>query len=794
MKKHIGLLIFSAATLIGLGSCGVEGGEAGGSVSVPSVVEVEKKFAITVSAEEGVTVTIAEATEDNKYSAGSTVSFTATAEEGKGVGAVTVGGKKVAASEGVYSFVMPNQDVEIKATAVKLGDKAAIFDYPALTEDQIAELPVSLTGDDLNTVSKVQDASNELKEIFASNKVEMTKLGKATVKEHLAQYSIMKGVFNKSVVDSDLELVAGLDGMRWQETYTKNNGVYGNFQDWGEKGFVEGNNSAYYEISSEEQESNSYGTHNVVKKYNGYIYRVVEDEKFDEAEAKKSAILSATGAKEKALTTGILEKIGTMYFAPGNYSNSNTSTSLNYVSGGSLYRYINKWNVTVAEDKMSWGIDIGATWEGKSSDTAKYTAIKVTFGADDFCEGIAISETTYDKGTYDFDNHTLKEGATITAVPNTLEVTFTRGYKSTFEKYDMSTWAMSDYDLRFELYNTWRKSFTTQEEEGKTLEVEVGSSMRKFAAVNKASDSGFIQPIYAGCQEGDEFVSKGTTSSDLIVFNKVGTVHLVFENYFGSQKVVTVNVVAPKPFEVALPKDMATKCKTGETITFKPTITPVDATQTIVASLPENDPTESTVAVAEDGTVTWSPTKAGTVNLTIASKIDASVSTKVSMTAVAPATKAWVEANLPTTTLVSTKNLNEYSASYSSTSWWNVVLNLNADGTGSYQGVKTTENHYGTQTYLSRSSADADLTFKWAVADATEGTGVVVTLSEIGTGTIGLSSSGTYTLEAIAIESTGDFNVTFKKTGTTDTLEVPMKTMARVEDLTTVANLDIFAK
>ena len=93
------------------------------SSSTTEIVEVTKKFSLTLNPTEGTTILVSQPSEDGKYEAGSTISFTVTVEDAnKELEYVKVNEKVVLPSNNnVYEIVMPNVDTTISTTVKVLG-------------------------------------------------------------------------------------------------------------------------------------------------------------------------------------------------------------------------------------------------------------------------------------------------------------------------------------------------------------------------------------------------------------------------------------------------------------------------------------------------------------------------------------------------------------------------------------------------------------------------------------------------------------------------------------------------
>lgn len=460
----------------------VEESSSSSSSTEPEIVEVTKRFALTVAAGEGTKAEIEGASEDGTYEAGSTIKVAVSATSTRyAVLSVALDGASLAGVDGVYSFVMPNHEATLTTSAVVLGE--AGLDVP--TPVDRASVPTDATG--IMNVLKAQPAI--MATYFKAGTYEKTVNGKAAI-----SYAIEAG-------HDDVLKVKG-------NTFDTEYGDYSNSY-YEERGIQDG---YYYDLVREGTTSNGSSRETLTTS------KVVSGE-----EAAGGEILEAS-AKAKVTSYEFYDAILDEAFNETGYS-------------GGFVNYDPWDNIVVSEPAYAAGdatytISISAF---EDSYDAVFHTFSMTVDGHGFVVAASLEDKTYDSNSFD-EQGNLVAGAEPTNV-TLISTSASSGYRPILGgKLDLASEAMSDYDVIVE----------ARQPDGGSYDVSEGlqaGSILSFQFVARDQDSYLIAPRFVGAKEegmlaADDYnVKLGT---------KTGPITLIFDNGLGVQKEVSCEVVPAK--------------------------------------------------------------------------------------------------------------------------------------------------------------------------------------------------------------------------------------------------------
>lgn len=658
-KKNVALFALSAAALMGLGSCGKEGGSS--SVEDPGV-------ALAIEAPDGVDVKITNAPEGGKYFGGETVNFTVKEDiADKDVALVKAAGHVVTEEEGVYSFVMPNVDSTIEVELKTLGDadvlEVADVDeemIPAIAEDKYKD-PDSIKAF-TKAIADVLKGSDALEGDYLRDmtfEAQNSPVGdefKTAFQNDNSVYQMKGQIF--ATTDKRLKLELNATTGVGQNTYKfyAENGFNGDGVFYTRKTTYRGLNSSYYGYSVKADEDDI------------QLYTVVADdiEEQEGATYDSGTMMKQTDAEKK----GTIYNIGEL-FSEKLYEGT-TSKSLSYFgTGNKLYNTIREVKTTIAEDHKSYTLEI-VSYDTNYLDSGTFTRYTNTIAVD----GDGFAQKLYcvvDKlKAADWD--LTEEQAVADATPEStsyVKFDLTRGFKhDDVETTDLKKFAMKDYDIQIKLNRVWANTSYVSSSEG-PLTMDAGGQIQGIYFLNFDEENALILPRFLGTSDEGFIGAPDRYGYQEIL--KAGQTKLVFDNWFGETKEFAVTFTQPEPYKIEATLDKSI-VEAGETIKLTAAVSPTAATQDITVTLNPDDKTGSTLTKNEDGTYSIKTAKAGNSFVTIASTAKPTITKTVNFSVSGPATYENIIETLPTVTFVNKDK--------SATNWDVLNINFYEDGTG----------------------------------------------------------------------------------------------------------------
>lgn len=518
------------------------------SSTSPVIVEVEKKFSITVNAAEGTSVSLSNPQEDG-YSAGSTVNFTVSVEKvNLELDAVKYDGQVCYPnSEGVYSIIVLNKDAAIETSVVARGAEN-LLEVSDVNPDDVPKNPAALK-------AALENARVAESRYLASATYEST---------YNETRSLTAVVGHNDVVEVEGKyLPSSTSPLTNYERLEK--GIVGN---------------DYYEVEE--------STASVNYSKTASIKHVVSND----TETLLANQIKESDAKLQASTSGFIDTVleeffgTTTSFVPtDNYGwkeiklSSEVSEDNKYysVTATAYYSSYDKFYTFVAKfdgDNFLTNVDCEVL-DYKYSDVETYT---VTEG-----EGDDATEVTY---------HRPKEGAEPDSVQN-MDIDFVRGYRSRLMKTDLSNAATSDYDVDIDYRVTGGDSGSVGEDG-----IIYNSAQMMFKFRQKEVKPIFFLPTFVGAKE-DGFITYDSYNTPVV--SDVGEFTLLFDNGIGEIKEVPLTSVRPVAKSMTASLSSST-IYNGESVTLTSAITPAGADQAVNVSLKEGSTAEVELTENEDGT------------------------------------------------------------------------------------------------------------------------------------------------------------------------------------------------
>lgn len=564
MKKILVLSSVLFSSLI-LSSCGGECKE-----GTNTNVEVNKKFALTLSAQNGSRIELSSSKEanDNKYEAGSQISFKVILEKDSlELNGVTYNDISLSLNkENTYSFTMPNKDTTIKTTLTSLGDDS----ITTITPMEATNIPTTIT--------------KYLEGLQASSLVE----GKY-FKE--ADYSF--NTTESSTETSSIHVEAGVNGVikATGNTRYSNDSTYSKYLEE-ERGIFEDN--YYYEIEKSTDIGTSTGQGAVTTNVN--VLDIVED---DVESVDTKTQIKKSEAKSKSSSYLFSNLLIDNYFKASESSSFlNSSTSY----GWKEIAIKSKLN----DDKKSYTSTLTAVDQG-------YTAydmmeLKTVIDGDGFLSSSIFNKVSYDIDDFDTTENVIKEGANPidTSVE---EIVLSRGYKKTItEVSNLNNYVMKDYDL-LTSYKIEDGEYVNSTE-GKVE----NTSELKFQFVSKDNNSYTVGPRFKGCKE-EGFIE---VESGKIKVIKEGTFHLMFDNGLGEIKEFELTSVKPIPSAIEV-SGLGDSIFLNTTKKVTVSVLPTLASQEVELKVSRTSEGSVEINKNEDETYSIKGTKKGVASITIKS-------------------------------------------------------------------------------------------------------------------------------------------------------------------------------
>ena len=626
MKKYqkfllpLVLLALTACTTndTGSGSSSSTSSDSGSNVSSggssePDIIEVTKKFELTTQAAEGSTITVSTTAENSEYEAGTLIEFSVTVDDAnKELTSVLVNDKLIAPTSGnSYEFYMPNQDTTIKTEVLVLGDESIVTSSPVDAES------VPETVQELYEVLK---ASKTAESLYLQNASYSS-----TFEESYESLDLVGTVYNNDVVF--------IDG-RYLQYESSDMLFYLGY----EKGIQE---DRYYNVET--------STRVTSLEQSGTLQTIVDDE----TQTLTNNQIKESDATIEASTVGFVDRLLELTFSE---TDSNSFLSTN------SYGWLNvTMNTTTDTSNLFYTATVNAVYNYSSSRNYM-VSLDVVIDGDNFVKSAEFLYEQYAEDDWDTENNVAYDDAEPTAVQS-IEIVQERNYRHTAnQKLDLTQHVMNNYDVVTSYQLTGQSTVVA------TDNVVENSGRLTFAYRQTDNKPVMFEPTLVGAKE-DGFI---TFDEDDVYVNQEGTFTLLFDNGLGEIKEVSLTSVQPVPYSITatLPGNIVYN---GETNILTVSISPAGANQSATVTKNESSTGDVTIQNNQDGTFTLTGVTNGDVTLDIASTIDPSVKTSITISVENVPNRENIMSFLTTTTLH-----GEVSG------WGSHYVNFNSDGTGQY--------------------------------------------------------------------------------------------------------------
>lgn len=626
MKKYqkfllpLVLLALTACTTndTGSGSSSSTSSDSGSNVSSggssePDIIEVTKKFELTTQAAEGSTITVSTTAENSEYEAGTLIEFSVTIDDAnKELTSVLVNDKLIAPTSGnSYEFYMPNQDTTIKTEVLVLGDESVVTSSPVDAES------VPETVQELYEVLK---ASKTAESLYLQNASYSS-----TFEESYESLDLVGTVYNNDVVF--------IDG-RYLQYESSDMLFYLGY----EKGIQE---DRYYNVET--------STRVTSLEQSGTLQTIVDDE----TQTLTNNQIKESDATIEASTVGFVDRLLELTFSE---TDSNSFLSTN------SYGWLNvTMNTTTDTSNLFYTATVNAVYNYSSSRNYM-VSLDVVIDGDNFVKSAEFLYEQYAEDDWDTENNVAYDDAEPTAVQS-IEIVQERNYRHTAnQKLDLTQHVMNNYDVITSYQLTGQSTVVA------TDNVVENSGRLTFAYRQTDNKPVMFEPTLVGAKE-DGFI---TFDEDDVYVNQEGTFTLLFDNGLGEIKEVSLTSVQPAPYSISatLPGNIVYN---GETNVLTVAISPAGADQSASVTKNESSTGDVTIQDNQDGTFTLTGVTNGDVTLDIASTIDPSVKTSITISVENVPNRENIMSFLTTTTLH-----GEVSG------WGSHYVNFNSDGTGQY--------------------------------------------------------------------------------------------------------------
>lgn len=626
MKKYqkfllpLVLLALTACTTndTGSGSSSSTSSDSGSNVSSggssePDIIEVTKKFELTTQAAEGSTITVSTTAENSEYEAGTLIEFSVTVDDAnKELTSVLVNDKLIAPTSGnSYEFYMPNQDTTIKTEVLVLGDESVVTPSPVDAES------VPETVQELYEVLK---ASKTAESLYLQNASYSS-----TFEESYESLDLVGTVYNNDVVF--------IDG-RYLQYESSDMLFYLGY----EKGIQE---DRYYNVET--------STRVTSLEQSGTLQTIVDDE----TQTLTNNQIKESDATIEASTVGFVDRLLELTFSE---TDSNSFLSTN------SYGWLNvTMNTTTDTSNLFYTATVNAVYNYSSSRNYM-VSLDVVIDGDNFVKSAEFLYEQYAEDDWDTENNVAYDDAEPTAVQS-IEIVQERNYRHTAnQKLDLTQHVMNNYDVITSYQLTGQSTVVA------TDNVIENSGRLTFAYRQTDNKPVMFEPTLVGAKE-DGFI---TFDEDDVYVNQEGTFTLLFDNGLGEIKEVSLTSVQPAPYSISatLPGNIVYN---GETNVLTVAISPAGADQSASVTKNESSTGDVTIQDNQDGTFTLTGVTNGDVTLDIASTIDPSVKTSITISVENVPNRENIMSFLTTTTLH-----GEVSG------WGSHYVNFNSDGTGQY--------------------------------------------------------------------------------------------------------------
>jgi len=574
MKKYLWVLAVFALSACDQGNSTSPSASNNNSTSIstgPSIVEVVKKFSLSLNPAEGTEIKVLEASSDNKYESGSTVRFTVDVkDESKELVAVKINERFVGAVSGnEYEAVMPNDNAVISTETRSLGDASI-----ASVSDVVAEgLPTTPQEAHETLLGTIQAESKFLKSAtYDSN------------------YESSSGVTMNMQAEVGFNDVVKVSGRKLSYS-----GVTMAYFSGEEKGITDGH---YYKIS-EETLTNS----NSVK---GELKTIVDDEK----EVLNSWEIKEADAKVNASTAGFVSNLLARTFSK--------TSSESFITTQTTWCWTDvQVKTEVDASNKFYTLSLTANYSSYN----RFVSLDVVIDGDNFVKSAVFAAKDYNSDDIDSETKLPFADATPKSVRG-IEIHQERNYRHTTEKTDINQFVTDDYDVLLSYQLPGQTEVTVD-----PAKMEVENSAKLAYKVRQKDVKKFMfLPNLVGAKEEDGVIFDDGKA----YLNKQGNITLLFDNGFGVIKEVAIKSIQPLPYSITT--DLPSSIFSNESYDFHVTISPSAADQTATVTLKDGSECEATITKNDDGSFNIVATTNGNGTLVISSAIDQNVKKEVSFT------------------------------------------------------------------------------------------------------------------------------------------------------------------
>lgn len=628
-------------------------------------VPVDKTYVLTVPASDAFDVVFADGFDATKVVAGSTVSFTVTVKDAinKKLGFVKVDGVvKTADEEGKFSFVMPNKDIAIEVEVIDTGI-SEIMVNPDVDE---TALPSGFTA-----FEKVLKASNDLESKYVSS---------AVIEDGMSdtKYEFFSG--KDASITKSYSMDKKTDNVRPDRSAAT----------IAQNGIVDG---YFYSIQSEAAPSTGFSSGTMTD--TATTFKIVPDD-------------SEYDSKLRYFTKDNLAKNASTSFFKGTHSSlSESSIGVSNFVRNNVFTYNNYFedadpifSTKVSDDKKSYTFT--AKWFRYTSYSKSLKAYESVTTIDGL--GLMTKEEffikSYANGSFSeaTKGYTINEGAVPTS-EDVMTVTTTRGVKNDLTGLkDIHDYVMDDYDIHLQYSKPEKKNTYYDALDGKKVENGGVLTYKVSTKENKV-----ITPSISALPEE---LFKATSLTDIKAIKK-GTGEIEFDNGLGVTKKVPVEVIDAIPTLIT-PKLEKSKIYVGDKTTLTAKIAPAAADQSFTVKANESSTGGVKLTKKDDGSYEIEGVKEGAVTLDVTSDFEPTVVAHLDMNIMVKPVKETVLANLAAKTVRFAGAMHW--GTMTSTSYFAVYINFNADGTGTQRGTTCSS-------YSGWSSLQTVKTFSWTMND-----------------------------------------------------------------------------
>ncbi len=575
----------------------------------------ETKYQVSFNKSDKVEVSVT-GLESDKALPGSEVTFTVTSQEEE-ILSVDSSVAHLDYENGVYYFTMPNHDVTIDVVSEAYGD------------------PSILDVKDVDTTSLPNNVSSFTAYLEKSMAVEGTYFSSAHVVNNNFNGTAAWYDYNVKAAKNDMVLISGHKKNYLSDTmstfYSKEIGR---------------ENDIYYNITSTTSLGSSANTIT-----NDYVFKNIIS---DDAEAVGVNQIKESDAKAEYSSYQGATDIYNFFF-----SDKASYMLKEWVENPQSYNYYLKdMEKTISDDKKSIRFDMTGLyydWSGTS-----IFNISLEFDGDNFMQNATISKTNYDSADCDSTTKIPLDGKTGKLM-GTYNLEMTRGYKSTMEKTDISSFAMDSYDVSISY------SINGEEKETDSNDVVVDNgSVLKFAFESNDDKATFVEPTLKKVEEGDDYVDLET-----LTVLKEGEFTLVFDNGFGTEKKIKIRSVKPKAVSISI--SAPSSVYLNETANLTVAILPEKANQDVTFTKKDTSVGDATITKNDDGTYAIQGVKLGEVSYTVTSVGNDEITEEFTFNVIEKPDAETFKNNVFTKTF------------YGESTSYKAVANFNEDGSGEFK-------------------------------------------------------------------------------------------------------------